>query len=183
MAAQHMADGLIQLGGLACKISPGPAPLLACVRRELAPINGKHLLADQVHGIADQQHLPEQVDYLLVHGGDEIGNGGEMRSSISGQGHEDHVFPAGLLDLAAGHYPAGVGIEHDLEQDAGIIGWRSALIVTEAGIEDREVQFVINQMIEGVFKGAGQDLAVKMDGDELALGVGVWLVTRHGAIS
>ena len=123
------------------------------------------------------------MDDLLVHGGDEIGNGREMGPGVGGQGHEDDVLPAGLLNPPAGDDAPRVGIEHDLQQNPGIIGGRPDLIVAETGIEDRKIQFVIDQVIEGVFEGAGQDLVGEMDGNELALSVGVGFVTGHGAIS
>jgi len=42
---------------------------------------------------------------------------------------------------------------------------------------------VVDEVIQGVLEGAGQDLLGKVDGDELALGVRVGFVTGHDAIS
>ena len=67
------------------------------------------------------------MDDLLVHGGNEFGNGSEMGSGISGQGHEDYVFLAGPLDLPAGDDASGVGVEYDFEKDSGIVGGSSVM--------------------------------------------------------
>ena len=125
----------------------------------------------------------EQVDNLLVHGGNEIGDGGEVRLGISGQGHEDDVLPAGPLDLAAGDDAPRVGIEHDLQKNPGIVGRGAGLVVGKAGVEQGKVKLVVNEMVQGVLEGAGQDLLFKMDGDEFALAVRVRFVTGHDAIS
>ena len=166
-----MPYGLLQLGRLFLEIRPGAAPFLAGVRRHLATVDGEHLLADQPQIVADQQHISEQVDDFLVHGGDEIGNGGEMGPGVGGQGHEDHILPAGLLDLPAGDNAPRVTIEHNLQKNPGIIGSGAGLIIAEAGVEQGKVKLVVDEVIQGVFEGAGQDLLGEVDGDELALGV------------
>jgi len=42
---------------------------------------------------------------------------------------------------------------------------------------------MINEMVQGIFEGTGEDLLGKMNGNEFALGVGVRFVTSHAAIS
>lgn len=42
---------------------------------------------------------------------------------------------------------------------------------------------MVDQVVQGVFEGAGQDLVGKVDGNELALGVRVGFVAGHAAIS
>ena len=134
------------------------------------------------HLVADQQHIPKQVDDLFIHGGDEIGDGGEVRPRIGGQSHEDDVFPAGLLDLPAGDDAPRVGIEHDLQKNPGIVSGGAGLVVAEAGVEQGQVKLVVDEVVQGVFEGAGQNLLGEVDGDELALGVRVRFVARHDAI-
>ena len=125
-----MRYGLLKLISLFLEILPCAAPFLGGVRGHLAAVDGGHLLADQPQIVADQQHIPDLVDDLFVHGGDEIGNGGEMRPGASGQGHEDHVLPAGLLDLPAGDDAPRVGVEHNLQKNPGIIRRRTCLIIS-----------------------------------------------------
>lgn len=123
------------------------------------------------------------MDDLFIHGGDEIGNAGEMRPGISGQRHEYHVLAAGLFNLTAGDDAARVCIEHDLQKNPGIIGFCASLIIAETGIEQREVKLVVDKVIQRIFEGAGKNLVGKVDGNELALGIGVRFVTGHDAIS
>ena len=54
MLLQYPSNRLLHLGRLLLELSPGPAPLLRCVGRELPPVDGKHLLADQPQVVAHQ---------------------------------------------------------------------------------------------------------------------------------
>jgi len=101
---------------------------------------------------------------------------------VGGERHEDHVFPASLLDLPAGDNAPRVGKEHDLQENPGIVCRGPGLVVAEAGVEQGQVKFVVDEVVEGELEGAGQNLLGKVDGDELSLGVGVRFVTRHAAI-
>jgi hypothetical protein len=153
------------------------------VGRHFATVDGKHLPADQAQVITDKQYIPEQMDDLFIHGGNEFGNGGEMGPGISGQGHEDHVFMAGLFNLPAGDDVSGVSVEYNLEQDFGIVGSSSGDVVLETFVKVGEVQLMINEMAQGVFESAGEDLLRKVNGNKFALGIGVRFVTSHAAIS
>ena len=171
VGGDDMGNGFLKLCRLFLEISPGAAPFLGSVAWNLTAVDGEHFHADQAQVIADQEHIPKQVDDLPVHGGDEVGNGGEMRPGIGGQGHEDNVLPAGLLDLPAGDDAPRVGVEHDLEQNLGIVGCGAGRIIFEAFIEDGEIELMVDQVVQGILESAGQDLFGEMDGDELALGV------------
>ena len=97
----------------------------------------------------------------------------------AGEGHEDDVLLTALLYRPAGGDAPGVGIEDDLEKDGGIIGGSAGVIITVPIVKDGEIEFVIDQVVQGIFEGAGQDLLVKGDGDELALAVVILLVACH----
>jgi hypothetical protein len=88
------------------------------------------------------------------------------------QRHKHHVLSARLLDAAAGEDPARVREQDDLQQDAGIVGRGTGVIVAIQVIERREVNVVVDEMVEGVFKRAGKDLAIEGDRKELVLVVG-----------
>ena len=111
------------------------------------------------------------MDDLFIHGGDEIGNAGEMRPGIGGQRHEHHVLPAGLFNLPAGDDAPRVGVEYDLEQNPGIVGPGAGLIIAKTGIEQGKIKLVVDEVIQGIFEGAGQNLVGEVDRNELALGV------------
>ncbi len=102
-----------------------------------------------------------------------------MGGRITGEGHEDNVFPAALLYLPAGGDAPGVGIEDDLEQDGGIIGGGAGIVVAVAVIEEGKIEFLVDQVVQRVLEGAGEDLLIKGDGDEFALAVVVLFVACH----
>ena len=72
--------------------------------------------------VANQENVPEQVDDLSIHRGNEIGDGGEMGPGIGEKSHKDHILPAGLFDPAAGDDAPRVGVKNDLQQNPGIVG-------------------------------------------------------------
>ena len=73
-----MPHDFLHLFLLPGKIGHGAAPFLGGIGRHLATVNGEHVLADQVHFIANQKDLEEKRDNLVLHGRDEIGNGRKM---------------------------------------------------------------------------------------------------------
>ena len=79
----------------------------------------------------------------------------------------------------AGGDTPGVGIKDDLEENGRVVGGGAGIVVAVAGIEDGEVEFIIDQVVQRILEGAGQDLLVKGDGDELALAVVVFFVACH----
>jgi len=165
-----MFYGFLQLGCLTLEICFGAAPFLTGFGRHFAAVDGKHLSADQAQVIANQQYTPEQMDDLFVHGGNEFGNGGEMGLGISGQGHENSIFLAGPFDLPAG-------------DDASGVGGGSGDIILETFIKAGEIQLMINEMVQGIFEGTGENLLGKVNGNDFALSVGVRFVTSQAATS
>ena len=73
--------------------------ILGSIGREFDAINGKHLLADEVHLVTDKQDRKEEPHDLFIQCGNKIGDGGEMRYGIAGEGHEDDILLATLLYL------------------------------------------------------------------------------------
>jgi hypothetical protein len=111
------------------------------------------------------------VNDLLIHGGDKIGNGGEMRPGIGAQGHENDVLLARLGYPPAGDDPSGIRKENDLQQYARIIGGSTGFFVLIALVKKGKIKLVVDEMIQGVFKSTGEDLFLEMDGDEFTLSV------------
>lgn len=177
----HEADSLIHLLGFPAQLFPGAAPFLRCIGRQLAAIDGEYLAPDQSHLVADHQHFPEQWGDLLAHRGYETGDGGEVRVRVGGQRHENDVLDAAALDLPAGGDAAGIGIQHNLQQNCRIVGRGTGLVVPVFRIEGSQIDFVVDQVAEGIFEAAGEDLTGKGDADEFALVVIVVLVPRHPA--
>ena len=97
------------------------------------------ILADQVKLVTDEEYFKEEIDDLGIEGGNEVGDGGEVGGGITGEGHEDDVLPAALLDFPAGGDAPGVGIEDDLQQDGGIIGGGAGVVIAIALVKYRKI--------------------------------------------
>jgi hypothetical protein len=89
------------------------------------------------------------------------------------------LFPTEALDPAAAYHSMRVPREYHLEEHGRRIGGGPSRIIAEPRIEDREVNGLLQQVVDGVFKGAGEELPRQIDGQELGLSVDV-LVAGHG---
>ncbi len=74
-------------------------------------------------------------------------------------------------------YPKGE--QHDFEQHGRRVGGGAGQVVLVAAIEARQVEFVVDQMVECVFEAAGQQLPFKIDGEKARAGVDGF-VAGHG---
>jgi hypothetical protein len=63
------------------------------------------------------------------------------------------------------------------------LGGRPGLVVVVPRFKDREIELVIDELVEGVFESAGKNLLREGNRDELRLVVGVVLVSRHRFVS
>ena len=136
-------------------------------------VDGEHFLPDQAQVITGQQDFTKESGDFLVHGRNKVGNGCKVRFGVSVQGHEDDVFLTGLGDSPAGHDSPGIGKQDDLQQDLRIVGGGSRFFIPVAFIEDGSIKLMIDVVIEGIFHDAGNDLFLKMDGNEFTLCVGI----------
>jgi hypothetical protein len=73
--------------------------------------------------------------------------------------------------LAAADDAPAVGEEDDLEQHGRRVGGCAGEVVLVAGVEAGQVELVIDQVVQGVFEGAGQQLPFEIDGKEARAGV------------
>ncbi|MNZ89918.1 hypothetical protein D3C78_1088600 [compost metagenome] len=162
----HRSGGLLHLLGLAQEVGAGAAAGLAGVARQLHPVDGEHLAADQPLAVADGEHLGEQPGRQIAHVGYERGQGGEVRLAVAGHRHEQHMLAAGGFHLAAADDAAAVGQQDDLQQHRRIVGRSAFDIVAVAGVEFGEVQFVVDQIAQGVLEAAGQQLLVEIHGEQ-----------------
>src|SRR3990172_4908319 len=102
-----------------------------------------------------------------------------MGLAVAGQGNEGDVVTAGGFDATAGNDALAVGEEYDLEQHGGRIGGSAGSIVLEPGIETGQIQFVVDEVVECVLEGAGEQLPLQVNGNETGTGVDV-LVAGQG---
>jgi hypothetical protein len=129
--------------------------------------------------MAHQQYLLEQLFYLIGVLADKLGQGGEVRDGIAGQRLEDDVGLAASLDLAAGGDAFRVSKQNDLQQNGRIVGQSTGVVVALLGVKHRQIQLVLNQVMNGVFEGARLELFLVVDDHHRILVVVDVLETRH----
>src|SRR5271157_312548 len=108
-----------------------------------------------------------------------MSNGRKVRLCVRRERHEHHVLGAKALYVATVHDAPGIGVEHYLEHHPRIVGRRAGLVVAKPAFENRQVQYVIDNIVESEFKAAGDDLFVKTYWDELTLVVGIFFIAGH----
>ena len=177
---QHRLRRRFEFLGLALEVGARAAAALRRVAGQLHPVDRKHLAPDQALPIADRQHGREHPGDVLSQGAHETGDCREVRARIPAQGNERHLLATRAFDRPAAHDPARVGEEHHLQEHRGRIRRGSGLVVPESRVEVRQIDLVIEQVIQRVFEGAGQQLPRQVDGQEPGAGIDV-LVTGHGA--
>jgi len=77
------------------------------------------------------------------------------------------VAATGRLDAAAADDAPRIGKEDQLEQHHRRISRCTGRVVAEALVQAGQIQFVIEQVVERVFEGAGKQLPGKIDGKKL----------------
>ena len=62
------------------------------------------------------------------------------------------------------------------------IGAGAGQVVLVAGVEAAEIEFAIDEVVQGMFEGAGQELRLQIHGNEARAGVDGF-VAGHGVVS
>jgi len=133
--------------------------------------DGKHFAGDQSLPVTQIEHLAKELGNLVTEGADEIGDGGEVRGAVAGEGNEGDVLPAGPFNLARTDDATAVGEEHNLEQHRRRVGGSAGEVVLVSCIKSAEVNFVINQPAQRMFEGAGEHLSLEINGEKPRAGV------------
>lgn len=97
MAGEHLLSRLFELGGLLLEASAGTALAFAGVAWQFDAVNREHLAPDQALLVAEVEHLTKDGSNLVAETGDEVGEGGEVRTTIPGVGDEGDLLAAGAL--------------------------------------------------------------------------------------
>src|ERR1039458_7059493 len=105
-------------------------------------------------GVTGHQHLSEQRTDLRSQLADEFGHGGELRSTVAGDGHEQDVLAASALDGSAADHSPAVGQQYDLEHDGRVVGRGTGHIVAVVCMQFRYIELVVDQVVECIFKAA-----------------------------
>ena len=181
MPVQNRLGGGFQLLRLLRELGARAAAMLRCVAGQLDPIDRQHLAPDQSLAITHREHRRKDLGDFIAQRAHEVGNRREMRRGHAAQGHERHVFLAQALDRPAAHDTLGVRKQHHLEQHRRRVRGRARCIVPEPGVKVRQIDFVVEQVVERVLERARQQLAGEVDRDELRVRV-QRLVSGHGAV-
>ena len=67
-----------------------------------------------------------------------------MWLGVGGKGHEDYVLDAAVGDLSARCDSLGIGVQDDLQEDAGIVGRGADLVVLVPKVKCGEVYFIVD---------------------------------------
>jgi hypothetical protein len=142
-----------------------------------------HLLfapqAEAIQAFVAAKHLFKQLFNFNSLLNDKLGQDGEVRNVIAGQRFKDDVGLAAPLDLSAGGDALGVSKQDDLQENSGIVGSAAGVVVAVLGVKHRQVQLVLNQVMNGVFKGTGLELFLVVDDHHRILIVVVVLEAGH----
>lgn len=124
-------------------------------------VNGKQLVPQDHLLITQQKHLfKNRFDGFRL-AVDKVGNADEMGHRITSQCLEDNIVLAFPLDLSAGDNASRVAEQYD-QEDGRIIGRATAIVIFVMFIESTQVDMVINELMEGKFKGTGLELLLKI---------------------
>ena len=113
--------------------------------------------------MAHQQNLLKYLLNLIGMRADEVGDSGEVGDAVAGQGLEDDVCLTAPLDLAAGGDAFGVSKQNNLQQNSWIICGSAHIVVSVVGVVDRQIQLVLYQVMNSVFKCARLKLFLVVD--------------------
>ena len=128
--------------------------MLRRVTRQLHAVDRKHLAPDQPLPVADRQHRRKDLRDVVAERADKVRDGGEVRRGHAAQRHERHVLLAHPLNRPTAHNALRVREEHDLEQHGRWVRRRAGRVIAEASVEVRQIDVVIEQMIERVLERA-----------------------------
>lgn len=103
-----------------------------------------------------------------------------MRRTVAAQGDERHVLTTGALDSPATDDALAVGKQHDLEQQGRRIGRCACLVVALASIKAREVEFVVDEVVERMLKTTWKKLPFKINRKKARAGVDVLVASHEG---
>ena len=104
-----------------------------------------------------------------------------MRRIVPAERDECHMLAAERRDPAASDHAVRVRREHHLEQHRRWVGRCALRVVPVMRIEGRQVELVVNQIVERVLERARQELPRQVHRQELRLRVDV-LVAGHGRL-
>ena len=156
-----------ELVGLTFEVGAGPAFALGGVTGQLDTVDGKHVATDEPLALTDGEYGAEHRGDIVTEMADEMRDGGEMRLRIATERDKHDVLGTGAGDGTAADdalgVGVGVGVEDYLEQGCGWPVGRTGVVVAVTGIEMGQVEFMVKEMIEGLFECAGQQLPRSID--------------------
>ena len=138
-------------------------------------------MSEQTLLVAYQQYLLKDGFNSVRVATDKAGNARKVRHRIAGQSLEDNIVLTLPLNLATGGDALRVSKQNNLEQYGGVIGLATAAIVVVLVVESRQVNMVINEVMQREFEGAGLDLLFEIDHNHRILIVIIGFEVGHAA--
>ena len=181
MAREHRRRRRFEFLRLAGKVGARATPVLRRVARQFHAIDREHLAADEALLVAHREHRGEHPRDVVTQRAHELRDRREVRRPRAAERDEGHVLFAGPRDATTAHDALRVGEQHDLEQQRRRIGRRAGRVVPKPRVEMRQIDGVVEQMVQGVLEGAREQLAGEVHRQELGVGVDV-LVTGHAGL-
>ncbi len=143
---------------------PRPTPVLGGGARQLHAVDRKHLPANAALLIADGQDAGQHRRDVVAQRTDAMRDRRDVRRRRAAEGDERHVVLARARDGAAAHHAVRIRAEHHLEQHPRRICRGARDIILESGVERRQVELVLEQVMDGMRNRARQELLRQIHG-------------------
>ena len=179
VAGKHGGCGSLQFLRLMQEVGAGTALMLGGVRGKLDAVDGEHFAADQPLPVAEVENAGKERGDLSGKAADECGECREVRNAVTGQRDKGDLLTTGAFDAARADDTEAVGVEDNLEEHGRRPRRGAAAVVAVPGIKLGEVEFVVDQAVEGVYEGAWDELPFEINGEKARTGIDR-LVAGHG---
>src|SRR5262245_34097751 len=181
MPRQHPLHRPLHLPGFPLELLARAAARLGRVAGQLYPIDRKQLPPNQPLAVTHYQHLGEHLTQRCAPATDKRRQRGEVRCGSSTDRHKEDILLTRAFDGAGTHQSSRIGQEDNLEQQGRGVGWRAALVVAKTLIKRGEIHLMVNQLTQGKFKGARQNLTSEINAHKLRTHINR-LVARHRTV-
>ena len=108
--------------------------------------------AQQAEFMTDQENVAENALDFVLHRRNKTGDGAVIGEVAGAKRHKGGIFPASAFHLSGTDQASGIGEQDDLEQDLGMDGMGAGGIIFVSAIEQREIDVIFHQFVDGMFQ-------------------------------
>ena len=144
---------------------------LEALLRELDAINRKHFAANHATLVTHREYRRKHRGDIVAERTDEMGNDLEVRRVRAAERDNVTCSSQAPGNGATAHQSPRVPEQHHFEQKRGRIRRCARRVIPEPRVERRLINGMINEVIERVFKRAGQQLTGEVHRQELRIGI------------